>query len=350
VDDDPTLLDIMMRDLRLQKGVYRPGPYWRRTAHAAAKEMQRSGIRGFRSQRSGVIGQGYSDGLILDPSLCWKLGSLPRRMLGALLHLRWVKSAVTDEFVRYIASLQRDLEAYRAAFIESSLGTPLRRLCSEKRMPDTLVGGCESFMDLDGAKVSFHYVEALARIWNFGRKVDFGGIRSVFEIGGGFGCNAHLLMHLFPNIRKYVYLDIPPYLYVGTQYLKHFFPAEVKDYRRLRTLEKIAFSPGDEREILMIPPWKIEALDVEVDCFWNSASFQEMTPGIVENYARFVRRLTPPGSSLCLLTYKNADTGRTIPPEKVQDFFKGAFRITRLQPRFRTDPRCDDNYFYGCRV
>ena len=49
---------------------------------------------------------------------------------------------------------------------------------------------------------------------------DFNEIRSYFEIGGGFGANIHFLITNYPNIKKIIYLDAVPNIYVGTEYLK----------------------------------------------------------------------------------------------------------------------------------
>ena len=66
--------------------------------------------------------------------------------------------------------------------------------------------------------------------------------RLTFEIGGGVGTNVHLVLENYKNIRKVLYLDIPPNLYVGTQYLKAFYGNAVSDYRTLKTLDSIKFS------------------------------------------------------------------------------------------------------------
>ena len=47
---------------------------------------------------------------------------------------------------------------------------------------------------------------------------NFKNIRSFFEIGGGFGSNIHFLLTNFQNIKKIVYLDTVPNIFVGTEY------------------------------------------------------------------------------------------------------------------------------------
>ena len=40
--------------------------------------------------------------------------------------------------------------------------------------------------------------------------------------------NVHFLLTNFPNIKKVLYLDVVPNIYVGTEYLKYFYKDQVK--------------------------------------------------------------------------------------------------------------------------
>ncbi|MCX6227018.1 MAG: putative sugar O-methyltransferase, partial [Bacteroidia bacterium] len=143
-------------------------------------------------------------------------------------------------------------------------------------------------------------------------------------IGGGFGINIHLLIENYPKIRKVIYLDIPPNLYVGTQYLKAFYGEAVYDYRMLRKLQEIKFSDTDDLEIFCITPWQIERLQSQVDIFMNSHSFVEMPKEIVSNYARHF--MSFPGSEkaeIVLITYDNFDLTTTLDPAFLPQFFPG---------------------------
>ena len=119
---------------------------------------------------------------------------------------------------------------------------------------------------------------------------NFKNIKSFFEIGGGFGANIHFLITNFPNIKKIIYLDIVPNIYVGTEYLRYHFKDKVKDYLEIKNLNEIKFSNTNDLEILCIPPWLIEKLNIEIDHFHNAASFVEMTNETIENYAKFIKK------------------------------------------------------------
>ena len=80
-----------------------------------------------------------------------------------------------------------------------------------------------------------HRIDILAKTF------DFKNIKSFFEIGGGFGANIHFLLTNFPNIKKIIYLDAVPNIYVGSEYLRHFYGKSVQDYLNTCESEKISF-------------------------------------------------------------------------------------------------------------
>lgn len=176
------------------------------------------------------------------------------------------------------------------------------------------------------------------RIEAFRKVIDFSKMSTVFEIGGGFGVWPHLLLTMFPNVKKVAYLDIPPTLYVATQYLRHFFGDAVVDYRTTRNIDHIAFCKDDELEILCICPWQIEKLNISATVLWNTSSFSEMTPEIVHNYAKHVKsNLKDDGSSICLILSKKGRKGREAntfisTPEQVTAAFEPEYQMEVLAP------------------
>ena len=115
-------------------------------------------------------------------------------------------------------------------------------------------------------------MQACDRLENISKLIDLNKIVSYFEIGGGFGANIHLLLNNFKNIKKIIYLDIVPNLFVGTEYLRRFYGNSVKDYSILKEQKKIKFSKNNELEIFCIPPWKIEDIILN-----KSFSFEYLT-------------------------------------------------------------------------
>ncbi len=135
--------------------------------------------------------------------------------------------------------------------------------------------------------------------------------------------NIHLLLENYKNIRKVLYLDIPPNLYVGTQYLKSFYGPAVLDYRTLKLRDSIKFSSDDSIEIFCITPWQIEKFRSSIDIFLNSHSFVEMPKSVIKNYIYYFNGF--PGSinsAIALTTYSNFDLNTTFHPNELPKFFE----------------------------
>ena len=164
------------------------------------------------------------------------------------------------------------------------------------------------------------------RINKLSKTFNFNNISSFFEIGGGFGANIHFLVTNFPNIKKILYLDVVPNIYVGTEYLKSFYKEKVKDYSDLKDLKKISFSNNDELEILCIPPWLIEYVEVDIDHFHNAASFVEMPKRVIENYVKFIRKFKT--KEISLISYEIFDLKTTFNPEELNTFFNNELNIS----------------------
>ena len=150
-------------------------------------------------------------------------------------------------------------------------------------------------------------------------------------------------------MKKYLYLDIPPILYVGTQYLKHFYENEVIDYRQTRSTDTIRFSSNYEREIIAVCPWQIEKIDTNIDLFWNSASFQEMSNDRVINYTQHINRMLRDNKSkLYLYVHKGGKPEKTILAEELLQLIenKSSLIFERLEPEVEIS---NAHYFWGHR-
>jgi putative sugar O-methyltransferase len=322
--DDFELLDLMMRDEAQQAGVYKPGPYWRRYQQRAGAAIRRHGLSEFRSNQA--ISKGFGDGQLLRPEDTWIGGGLARAAMRAPV----IRSIVVDHRQAIDAHARR--AARYAGLYHSAAGLDVERLAGL----DTLHAGGTP-VSVNGRAYALHYLDTLARIESFGAAFD--DARSVLEIGGGFGAFVHILLRLHPGVRKVAYLDIPPMLYVGTQYLRHAFGDAVQDYRRTRG-RPLAFRPDDSLEILCICPWQVEALEARFDVCWNAASFGEMTPEIVANYARHITRLET--RRLCLVLNKTGEGG-TVSADAVL----GAFPGYSFEPARRAVATIDESLCYA---
>jgi hypothetical protein len=138
-------------------------------------------------------------------------------------------------------------------------------------------------------------------------------------------------------------LDIPPNLYVGTQYLKSYYGKCVKTYSETSKLEKIEFGSGDELEIICIAPHQIAHLAVDVDIFQNSHSFVEMSPEIVKNYAKHIDRMTHHNKgSIGLVSYDGGNDS-TLKPDDLPSYFSREFMRYEEQTLWHNDRT---SYYY----
>ena len=326
--DDFQLLDGMIADSASQPPLYQPGPYWAPKAKNAANEIKKRGLSDFRGSTN-LIGQSFADNLIIDMRASF-YQNFPRRLA------RWAANAYPlSKVFEAQAALTKFYADASISYAQEilNLKPETRELLKKYKMPYSLLGNCLTKARIDGQDYSTHYLNLLERHDRLASRVRFGGARSIFEIGGGFGANVHLLLANYENIRKVLYLDIPPNLYVGTQYLKAFYGSAVSDYAALKQSASIQFSANDELEIFCIAPWQIENFASAADIFMNSHSFVEMPKHVVKNYVDKFRGF--PGaesSAIALTTYGGYDLDTTFHPDDLPLFFEG-----RKFERFEAD-------------
>jgi len=338
MQDDFPLLDLMMQDQQGADPVHRPGPYWQGYQRRTYAALKAHGVAAFRSHPD--IGKGFADTLTIDPFSSgdqqgWK--HMVRRRLMALPGFRQIEANYLRLIRHYLTeSLRYKSEVYDLRFRDIVKASNLA-----DAVPDTTAGGCLDVVSIDGQPYSSLYIEFLVRLMNFqAAGVDFAAHRRVMEIGGGFGAMVHLLAGLHPNIRKVIYLDIPPMIYIATQYLKHHYGAAVVDYRASRNMTEIRFRDDDSLEIYCLCPWQIDRVgQVDLDLLWNAASFSEMTPAIVRNYAQHAKRLlTAPNAELCLLLNKKTKSGsyEIAMPDSIREAFAPAFRLEPIAQHYHS--------------
>jgi len=114
-------------------------------------------------------------------------------------------------------------------------------------------------------------------------------VRTVLEIGAGFGVLGEILMSADPKV-QYIDIDIPPLSVVAHYYLSQCFPQQT-------ILGGIDFAAGTAVRLepggpsACLSSWELPAIDGHADLFVNAFSFQEMEPHVVANYAQHIARL-----------------------------------------------------------
>ena len=345
MQNNTQLLDVMLNDQNQKQDIYKPGPYWQGYTARTKETICREGLENFRSNAR--IGKGYADIVQTDPFELVANDTLMHKIHKMIRTAPPVKKYFVNAYLEQVQRQRNQTYKYRDMYYTEILGDWFAEFSKKHSLPDALVGNPNDVVSINGYKMGTSYLASYLKIHNYSQRVDFSKITSFFEIGGGFGSFAHALMHLYPNITKYVYLDIPPILYVGTQYLKHFYPENVLDYEHTRSLEKLSFSSDDKREIMAICPWQISKLDVSIDMFWNCGSFEEMTADIVNNYASHVFPAMKKDGQVCLVANQREKSGVLQATDIVEIFEKNGFsNFENFAPDLETN---DNKYYLGTK-
>ena len=314
------LIDELIRDEKKNdRSLYSSGPYWDYKNSRAILEIKKKGIQDFRGLTAG-IGTSFSDNEVLDVRneynikgrIFGKIFSLPLLNIIFNSQLKLTKSYIHSYLLNKSLVYENDRNVHD--------------LLKKYKFENTTEFGCISSFKYLNKKYSCHYLEMADRISKLSKQFNFNDISSLFEIGGGFGANIHFLITNFPNIKKILYLDVVPNIYVGTEYLRRFYKDNIKDYSDLKNLDTISFSKNNELEILCIPPWLIEKVDANIDHFHNAASFVEMPKNIVENYVKFIRKFKT--KEISLISYDRFDSNTTFNPEELNIFFNNELKIS----------------------
>ena len=313
------LLDELIKDEKKNnKELYSSGPYWHHKNDIAILESKKS-LNNFRGINVG-IGTSFADNIVLDVE---NMLNLKWRLIRKIFSL----PIISKVFDRQLRITKNHIDSYlKHKAIVYKNDKNVIALLNKYKFENTTDFGCVSCFKYLNNNYSCHYIEMADRINKLSSSFNFNKINSFFEIGGGFGANIHFLITNFPNIKKILYLDTVPNIYVGTEYLRYHYKDKVKDYTHLKNLNEINFSENENLEILCIPPWLIEKLKVEIDHFHNANSFVEMPNKIIENYIKFIKKFKT--KDISLISYDGFNPKTTFNREKLNIFFDKKFNIS----------------------
>lgn len=324
VRDDPKLLSMMLDDMGRQDTVWQPQGGWRHYGERIVRELRRAGLTGFRTNQR--VLKGFAAG---GPYFPYPPRGAARRWL-------WEATQRLPGLRAVFAQQQTLLQAARdqAVAAERSFAREvLERIAAEfpaLKPPNGLAnGGADDAFLWRGHEISAAWVQYLCRAADLYHSLSSEPITRLLEIGPGLAFSTLAHAALNPNLRVVVNVDIPPILYVSTQFLKSFPEFEVVDYRDTRTAAAIEIDGGSNGRvrIYQLAPWQIARISGSVDVALNAASFNEMEQGVVARYAdqcgRLARRavllhMGIPGSEA-------REAGPPVPNRFILDRFSGAF-------------------------
>jgi len=192
------LLLSLLKDHKNANALYKAGPYWDKKTKMAVKDIKRFGITDFRGGGN-TIGAAFTDSAITDMRNHWNLGL--QNLVSFFQTKTYPFNRLFDFQVRYSEGLFHRLnERINYSILnDRELLLMLKKFKSPK---GNIKGGCKTYCNIEGENISPH--------------IELGGIKTYFEIGGGFGSFVHCLLENYNNVRKVVYLDVVPNLYIGT--------------------------------------------------------------------------------------------------------------------------------------
>jgi SAM-dependent methyltransferase len=161
----------------------------------------------------------------------------------------------------------------------------LSNLAPDIGSPPTLSVGIKENNDApqQNYRVSFHDLILIYYCWQVFRVAASRELKSVVEIGGGFGGIIAKIKDLYPNA-SCVLFDLPEVNAVQTYYLQQRFPeARILGFHDFQERGPLVF--GENADFLILPGWLIEEMPHEsVDLAINIRSMMEMTPETVGYY------------------------------------------------------------------
>jgi putative sugar O-methyltransferase len=278
------LLRTINLDMQSENEIYHPSHFWEYGSQKIAADLATHGIDGFRRFKSSLnyfvptykfngSATDIKKFTVMRDELCSVLRNDTKSILALDEMLTGYSQALADYRV-YLAS-ESPVHPYTDCFSESKIGNPIEQF---------------KFSGRQFSRSALNYLLGLNFLKSCIQELN---IKTVIEIGGGFGSLGEILLSDLRNDIFYTNIDIPPTIIFSTYYLDAVLGREnVANYLTFQGLK--SHNLGKLRrnfKAAVIAPWQIEQLDGEVDLFVNFISFQEMEPDIVTNYLHHIDRM-----------------------------------------------------------
>ncbi|CAM3894679.1 putative sugar O-methyltransferase [Rheinheimera salexigens] len=268
-------------DMKQQESLYQPSTFWAKASLNIAQAVQQHGMDNFRALPEalgffvptfGVPGNSFTAEMqqtILD-SFIQQYPEAIKAQKSLELCLNGYQAALADYRV-FVAANDTDTLPAIHLFSESDYGKPIEQFEFDNKMY---------------SRSSLNYLLGLTLLKQY---IDI-EIKTVLEIGGGFGSLGEILAKSNIDQLRYIDIDIPPTSCIAESYLREAVPAEqITGYMDTKNLTTIDINQLSSLSVLT--SWQLPKVIGQVDLFVNFISFQEMEPHIVQNYLNHVDRL-----------------------------------------------------------
>lgn len=286
VTDDLALLDAMLDDLRAADEVWQPTNYWSRYTDETIARL-RSGLHDFRRATDGNLGRfGATDP---PPRLVARIRSQDERLASALDDaVSQVTRAVVEgrQLFEGGPTLVDIFESGYERCLRAAAEHPA--IVSIERLSVSRAGNPFGFL-VDDRFLTASALNYYLRYAYVAARIDLETVDTVIELGSGAGRQAEILATLHPNL-AIVQLDLAPQLYVADRYLNAALGDRVIPYRATRGDGPLQPQPGS---VVCAGNFRVaDVIDSGRTLFWNAASFGEMEPDVVLNYAKHVSQFS----------------------------------------------------------
>lgn len=276
----------MIDDMAKQDDFYKPTHFWQIGSDMIIKELYENSIRNFRSISAALS--------FFVPTYSYPDYYADKEKFKPVKDVLWPmikpNQSFNDRLENLFAGKIHALADYRVFMASSINSAPYTDQISESN-----IGSPVEQFQFDGRQFSRSFLNYLLGINFIKKNTATDTIKTVMEIGGGFGTLGEILLGDERNDCFYINADIPPLAFVSGYYLKSVFGDEtIGAYDNLRELKTLDIDTLKKKyKALNLCAWQIPKLKGQIDLFVNFISFQEMEPEIVKNYCQHIRRLKP---------------------------------------------------------
>lgn len=148
--------------------------------------------------------------------------------------------------------------------------------------------GLPPAINFNGRLISQSLAYSLLEYHTLRESADIGAIDSIMSIGPGYGRTTYVLKRLL-DIKKCIFIDIPPALYIAQRYWETLYPEKrIFKYRKFASFQEIEkeFKGAD---IVFLMPWQIKAIPAKsVDLVLAVDSFDEMNMKRIKSYLKHI--------------------------------------------------------------
>lgn len=292
------LLDIMLSDMESSDNLFKPTNFWSKGMLRILNDLKKDeDFLNFRRHKSANF--------MYVPVYDHRFYKKYKNLFDLILRLNYTNKPKPN-----IEGLIGCLSGYNKAKSDYRIFKATNKDCFPyiSEVSESLIGHPLDFYNFESKNYSRSFLNYLLGLNFLKNNVDTKDIKTVFEIGGGYGTLGEILLKSSSDI-FYLNIDIPPVAAVSTFYLTKVFGAEnVLSYEESKNMEVIDINKLKEKyKCAVICPWQLPKLKGEFDLFVNFISFQEMEPHIVNNYISIVEKHT---SKYVLL--RNSKSGKRV--------------------------------------